>query len=80
MGWAENLLQIAAQGIIAGVLPIFLFARAVTLLGAGRAATFPALVPGFAVVIGYLALGIIPSAAQLIGLAIVLIGFRLTLR
>jgi drug/metabolite transporter (DMT)-like permease len=80
MGWAENLLQIAVQGIIAGVLPIFLFARAVTLLGAGRAATFPALVPGFALVIGYLALGIIPSVAQVIGLAIVLIGFRLTLR
>lgn len=80
MGWAENLLQIVAQGIIAGVLPIFLFARVVTLLGAGRAATFPALVPGFAVVIGYLALGIIPSVAQLIGLAIVLIGFRLTLK
>jgi drug/metabolite transporter (DMT)-like permease len=80
MGWAENLLQIVAQGIVAGVLPIFLFARAVMLLGAGRAATFPALVPGFAVVIGYLALGVIPSAAQLIGLAIVLVGFRLTLR
>lgn len=80
MGWGENLLQIAAQGIIAGVLPIFLFARAVTLLGAGRAATFPALVPGFAVVIGYLALGIVPSIAQLIGLAIVLVGFRLTMK
>jgi drug/metabolite transporter (DMT)-like permease len=80
MGWAENLLQIVAQGIVAGVLPIFLFARAVMLLGAGRAATFPALVPGFAVVIGYLALGVIPSAAQLIGLAIVLVGFRLSLR
>jgi drug/metabolite transporter (DMT)-like permease len=80
MGWAENMLQIVVQGIIAGVLPIFLFARAVTLLGAGRAATFPALVPGFALVIGYLALGIIPSVAQVIGLAIVLIGFRLTLR
>jgi drug/metabolite transporter (DMT)-like permease len=80
MGWAENLLQIVAQGIVAGVLPIFLFARAVMLLGAGRAATFPALVPGFAVVIGYLALGVIPSVAQLIGLAIVLVGFRLTLR
>jgi drug/metabolite transporter (DMT)-like permease len=80
MGWGENLLQVAAQGIIAGVLPIFLFARAVTLLGAGRAATFPALVPGFAVVIGYLALGIVPSIAQLIGLAIVLVGFRLTMK
>ena len=80
MGWAENLLQIAAQGLIAGVLPIFLFARAVTLLGAGRAATFPALVPGFSLIIGFLALGVIPSVAQLIGLAIVLIGFRLTMK
>ena len=54
MGWAENLLQIGAQGLIAGVLPIFLFSRVVTLLGAGRAATFPALVPGCALIIGHL--------------------------
>jgi drug/metabolite transporter (DMT)-like permease len=80
MGLYENLLQIAVQGIIAGVLPIFLFARAVTLLGAGRSATFPALVPGFSLIIGYLALGVVPSLAQLIGLTIVLIGFRLTMR
>ena len=80
MGWYENLLQIAVQGIIAGVLPIFLFARAVTLLGAGRAATFPALVPGFSLVIGFIALGVVPTLAQVIGLAIVLIGFRYTLR
>ncbi|MBS0246490.1 MAG: DMT family transporter [Proteobacteria bacterium] len=78
--WEENLLQIVVQGLVAGVLPIFLFARAVALLGAGRAATFPALVPGFSLIIGYLALGIVPSWAQLIGLGIVLIGFRLTLR
>ena len=80
MGLMENLLQVVAQGIIAGVLPIFLFARAGTLLGAGRAATFPALVPGFSLIIGYLALGVIPSIAQLVGLAIVLIGFRLTMK
>lgn len=80
MGWTENLLQVAAQGIVAGVLPIFLFARAVTLLGAGRSATFPALVPGFSLIIGYLALGIVPSLAQVIGLAIVLVGFRLTMK
>ena len=80
LGWAENLLQIVAQGLVAGVLPIFLFARVVTLLGAGRAATFPALVPGCALIIGYFALGNIPSIPQLIGLAIVLIGFRLTMK
>ena len=68
------------QGLLAGALPIYLFARAVMLLGAGPAATFPALVPGFALIIGYLALGIVPSLAQFIGLMIVLVGFRFALR
>lgn len=77
---AENLLQATVQGLLAGVLPIFLFARAVVLLGAGRAAVFPALVPGFSLVIGYLALGIVPSAAQVVGLVIVVVGFRFALR
>lgn len=79
-GWGETLLQIVAQGFVAGVLPIFLFARAVTILGASRASTFPALVPGFSMIIGYVALGIVPSWAQVIGLGIVLIGFRFTVR
>jgi drug/metabolite transporter (DMT)-like permease len=80
MGLAENMLQVVVQGILAGVLPIFLFARTVILLGAGRAAVFPALVPGFSLVIGYLALGVAPSVPQLIGLVIVVIGFRFALR
>lgn len=80
MGLAENLLQIVVQGLLAGALPIFLFARSVILLGAGRAATFPALVPGFSLIIGYFALGAVPSVAQLIGLAIVVVGFRFALR
>jgi len=80
MSLAENLLQIVVQGILAGMLPIYLFARAVILLGAGRAATFPALVPGFSMIIGYLALGVVPSIAQLVGLLIVVIGFRFALK
>lgn len=79
-GWGETLLQVVVQGLVSGVFPIFLFARAVAALGAGRAATFTALVPGFSLIIGFLALGIVPSLAQLIGLAIVLVGFRFTLR
>ena len=78
--WHENLLQAVVQGLLAGMLPIYLFARAVILLGAGRAATFPALVPGFALIIGYLALGVVPSIPQVIGLVIVVIGFRFALR
>lgn len=80
MGLAENLLQIVVQGLIAGALPIYLFAHSVTLLGAGRAATFPALVPVFALIVGYLALGAVPSWPQLAGLIIVVVGFRLTLK
>ena len=80
MSWTENLLQMVVQGLIAGVLPIYLFARAVILLGAGRAATFPALVPGFALIIGYLGFGVVPSVPQLVGLVIVVVGFRFALR
>jgi len=80
IGLAEHLLQAAVQGVIAGALPIFLFARSVVTLGAGRASVFPALVPGFSLIIGYLALGIVPSIAQVVGLVIVVIGFRFALR
>jgi drug/metabolite transporter (DMT)-like permease len=76
MSLADNLLQAVVQGLLAGALPIYLFARAIILLGAGRAATFPALVPGFGLIVGYLALGVVPSVAQLVGLGIVVIGFR----
>jgi drug/metabolite transporter (DMT)-like permease len=79
-GLKENLIQMLAQGVLAGVLAIYLFARSVSLLGASRASTFPALVPGFGIVIGYLALGEVPSLYQLAGFAIVALGFRLALK
>jgi drug/metabolite transporter (DMT)-like permease len=77
-GLYENLLQLVVQGIFAGALSTYLFTRAVVLLGAGRAAVFPSLVPGFTMLIGFLALGEVPSLAQLAGFAIVLVGFRMT--
>jgi drug/metabolite transporter (DMT)-like permease len=80
MSLRENLLQVVVQGVLAGALPIYLFARSVMLLGAGRGAVFPALVPGFALIIGYLALGVVPTIPQIVGLVIVVVGFRLTLR
>jgi drug/metabolite transporter (DMT)-like permease len=80
MSLKENLIQVVVQGVLASVLPIFLFARAVILIGAGRAAVFPALVPGFSLIIGYLALGVVPSLPQLIGLAIVVVGFRFVVK
>jgi drug/metabolite transporter (DMT)-like permease len=79
-GLWENVMQALAQGALAGAGAIYLFARAVFLLGAGRAAVFTSLVPGFTLLIGYLALGEMPSLPQLAGLVIVLVGFRMTQR
>ena len=79
-GGIENLIQIAVQGVFAGLLALFLFARAVTTLGAGRASTFPARVPGLTMLIGFLALGEIPTPLQLLGLAIVVVGFRFAMK
>jgi drug/metabolite transporter (DMT)-like permease len=77
-GFYQNLLQAVLQGVFAGTGATFLFTRAVVLLGAGRAVLFTALVPGITLLIGYLALGEVPSAYQMIGFVIVLAGFRLT--
>ena len=77
-GFHENLLQAILQGVFAGSGATFLFARAVVLLGAGRAVLFTALVPGITLLVGYLALGEVPSLYQIIGFVIVLAGFRLT--
>ncbi|HEX4043968.1 MAG TPA: DMT family transporter, partial [Xanthobacteraceae bacterium] len=77
-GFAENLMQAIVQGGFAGAGAVYLFTRAVILLGVGRAALFPALVPPFTLLIGYLTLGEVPSVPQFVGLAIVLVGFRLT--
>jgi len=79
-GFLENLLQVVVQGIFAGALSIFLYARAVVLLGASRAAVFPALVPGFTMLTGFLVLGEIPSVVQIIGFVMVTIGFRFAMK
>jgi drug/metabolite transporter (DMT)-like permease len=68
------------QGLLSGPAAIYLFTRAVLMLGAGRASVFPSLVPPCVLLIGWVALGEIPTVLQLTGLAIVLVGFRLTQR
>jgi drug/metabolite transporter (DMT)-like permease len=75
-GWGENLLQAFVQGVLAGPLAIHLYSRAVVYLGASRTAAFPAMVPPMTLLIGFVALGEIPTWLQLGGLAIVALGFR----
>jgi drug/metabolite transporter (DMT)-like permease len=77
-GFRENVLQALVQGVFAGAGGIYLFTRAVILLGAGRASLFPALVPPFTLLIGSVTIGELPSLMQLTGLAIVLTGFVLS--
>lgn len=79
-GFRENLLQALVQGLLAGAGGIYLFTRAVVLLGVSRAALFPSLVSPFTLLVGFLALGEVPSVWQLTGLVIVLVGFQLTQR
>jgi drug/metabolite transporter (DMT)-like permease len=79
-GFRENLLQAVVQGALAGAGAIYLFTRAVVLLGVSRAALFPSLVSPFTLLIGFVALGEVPSLSQLAGLVIVVVGFRLTQR
>lgn len=77
-GFYENFGLAVVQGLFAGAGATFLFTRAVVLLGAARAAVFPALVPPFTLLTGLIVLGIVPTLFQLVGMAIVLFGFRLT--
>jgi drug/metabolite transporter (DMT)-like permease len=80
LGWTENLLQIVTQGILSGPLATYLAAYAASVLGTGRGATFSALVPAFTILVGVVALGEIPTLIQLMGLAVVAVGFRLVMR
>lgn len=79
-GWYENILQVLLQGVFIGIGSTYLFVRAVMLLGAGRAAVYPSLVPPLTLLIGFVTLGEVPSLLQLVGLAVVFIGFRMTQR
>jgi drug/metabolite transporter (DMT)-like permease len=78
LGWRENLLQAVLQGVLAGPAALYLFVNSITRIGAGRAAIFFALVPPFVLLIGWLALGEVPTLLQVAGLIIVLFGFQLT--
>ncbi len=78
LGWRENLLQAVLQGILAGPAALYLFVIAITCIGASRAAIFFSLVPPFVLLIGWLALGEVPTVLQVTGLLIVFFGFQLT--
>lgn len=72
--YAQLLAQILMQGVLSGVVAIIAFTRAVQILGAGRAAVFPAIVPAVAILVGIPVAHEIPTALQGVGLVVVLAG------
>jgi len=70
--------QVLVQGLLSGVVAVVAFSRAAVLLGAGKAAVFPALVPAVAILIGIPLTGEWPTATQLVGLALVTAGLLIT--
>lgn len=71
--------QVLVQGLLSGVIAMIAYAKAVSLLGAARASTFPALVPGFALLIGIPLVNELPTGIQIGGLALVAIGLAVVL-
>ncbi|QWA11967.1 DMT family transporter [Sodalis ligni] len=72
--------QIVAQGVLSGVIALFAFSRAVQDLGASRAALFPALSPGVAMLLGIPLTGEYPTSLQIVGLVILTAGVALSVR
>lgn len=67
-------IEIAVQGVIAGVGTLYTYAKMVSILGPARAAVFPALAPGLAALMAWPVLGHVPSAVEGIGLGLAIFG------
>jgi drug/metabolite transporter (DMT)-like permease len=57
---------------------VYTYAKTVQLLGAARAAIFPALIPGLATLMGWPVLGHIPTPTEAIGLTLAVVGLLVT--
>jgi drug/metabolite transporter (DMT)-like permease len=73
-------LQAIYQGVIVGVIALFLYARVVALMGPVHAALFLPVVPCVVAIGGWFVLGERPSEWELLGMLIVVAGMIATLR
>lgn len=78
--WRDVALQVAAQGICAGLLGTWTYALAIRHLGAGRAALSGALVPALSALGGFVMLGEIPDLSTAAGIVLTMLGIALALR
>ena len=71
-------IEVWVQGVLAGTGTVYTYAKTVQLLGAARAAIFPALIPGLATLMGWPILGHIPTLTEAIGLTLAVVGLLVT--
>lgn len=73
-------LQAGYQGLLVGVASVFLYASANQTLGAARASLFLPLVPAITAVASAVLLGEWPSAAEIVGMVVVMAGMTIAMR
>lgn len=78
--FAELLLQALYQGVLVGVVALYLYARSVATLGAAKATLFLPLVPVATATASALLLAETPSPTELVGMAIVVTGMLVAFR
>ncbi len=78
--WRDVLLQALFQGVLIGAGSVFVYTRAVVLLGPERVSLFTAAVPVLVMVGGFAFLGEVPGTAAMIGVTLVTIGMVAALR
>lgn len=76
----EVLLQAVYQGVLVGVVALYLYARTVAMLGAARATLFLPLVPVVTASCSALLLAEYPSPAEIAGMAVVISGMLVAFR
>ncbi|MGO4285161.1 DMT family transporter [Bosea sp. TAB14] len=77
---AEVLLQALYQGVLVGVVALYLYARTVAMLGAAKATLFLPLVPVVTAACSALLLAEYPSPTEIAGMAVVIAGMVLAFR
>uniref|UniRef100_A0A9E8A015 DMT family transporter n=1 Tax=Bosea sp. NBC_00436 TaxID=2969620 RepID=A0A9E8A015_9HYPH len=80
MPFVEILLQALYQGVLVGVVALYLYARTVATLGAAKATLFLPLVPVATAAASALLLAETPSPTELAGMAIVVTGMLIAFR
>ncbi len=80
VGARELLLQAVVQGVLIGAISIFVYTRAVALLGAAETALFAAAVPCVTTLAAIPLLSEVPTSVSLVGVVVVTVGMLVAIR